>query len=528
VWPGGARTGWVDTATADGSFASTLQPVLGTADALRVKGKEVEGSERHETRRLGSFAVYAIGPLAIAPVLWMRSQGLLAPTSLWLLAAIILGAGALNLAASMWLTRRPDSMLRIHVRVAVSVLSTGAAVYAAGWGSVLVIAYTLGSAEMMRTVGPRTTTPNMVWNGVAIVLGELAVATGVAPSVIEPRLSHTIALVGGTCLMVVTDVLGRAGRAAEEAESAMRQRGQHFESLIERATDVIGVISTTGTVYSVSPASLTMLGYEPEEVKGRPISMFLHPDQIVGLDAMLQVVVAQRGEPLTIEITLVHRDGTDRVVIATLTAPTGDWEEDAIIVNLHDMTTQRHLEEQLRHDARHDPLTGLLNRAAFAHESERVCDRASRRGWTVGMLFIDLDGFKQINDSFGHETGDRVLVETASRLTDCLRSGETLARLGGDEFAVLIHSLDGITDATCVADRILDVVSEPIPGLPEDARVGASIGIALRSNDGIEMSTLMRQADEAMYSAKRNGRSRWEVSVPGGDAPLSGTSSESV
>lgn len=480
-----------------------------------VKGKEVQGAKGRSARRMASFAVYAFGPLAIAPVLWLRSEGLLAPTPVWLLAAIILSTGALNLAASIWLAAKPESMLRIHTRVAMSVLCTGTVVYSAGWGPVMVIAYSLGSAEMMRTVGPRTTVPNMLWNGIAIVLGELAVAAGIAPSVIDPTLGHAIAVVGGACLMVVTDVLGRAGRAAEEAEEALRQRGLHFESLIERATDVIGVISTTGTVYSVSPASLPMLGYAPEEVKGRPISMFLHPDQIENLDAMLQQVVEQRGHPLAIEIKLVHRDGTDRVVIATLTAPTSDWDDDAIVVNLHDMTTQRHLEEQLRHDARHDPLTGLLNRAAFGHESERVCSRASRRGWTVGMLFIDLDGFKQINDSFGHETGDRVLVETAGRLTECLRAGETLARLGGDEFAVLIHSLDDISDATRVADRILDVVSQPIPGLPEDARVGASIGIALRSNDGIEMSTLMRQADEAMYSAKRNGRSRWELSAPG-------------
>ncbi len=480
-----------------------------------VKGKEVQGAKGRSARRMASFAVYAFGPLAIAPVLWLRSEGLLAPTPVWLLAAIILSTGALNLAASIWLAAKPESMLRIHTRVAMSVLCTGTVVYSAGWGPVMVIAYSLGSAEMMRTVGPRTTVPNMLWNGIAIVLGELAVAAGIAPSVIDPTLGHAIAVVGGACLMVVTDVLGRAGRAAEEAEEALRQRGLHFESLIERATDVIGVISTTGTVYSVSPASLPMLGYAPEEVKGRPISMFLHPDQIENLDAMLQQVVEHRGHPLAIEIKLVHRDGTDRVVIATLTAPTSDWDDDAIVVNLHDMTTQRHLEEQLRHDARHDPLTGLLNRAAFGHESERVCSRASRRGWTVGMLFIDLDGFKQINDSFGHETGDRVLVETAGRLTECLRAGETLARLGGDEFAVLIHSLDDISDATRVADRILDVLSQPIPGLPEDARVGASIGIALRSNDGIEMSTLMRQADEAMYSAKRNGRSRWELSAPG-------------
>ena len=129
------------------------------------------------------------------------------------------------------------------------------------------------------------------------------------------------------------------------------------------------------------------------------------------------------------------------------------------------------------------------------------------------MLYIDLDGFKQINDTFGHDAGDRVLIEAGRRLRTCLTDGETLARLGGDEFAVLVDAVSG-NRAIELAECILSTIGEPIEGLPNDARVVASIGIALRSSDGIEISTLMQDADAAMYAAKRNGRARWELNEP--------------
>ncbi len=468
--------------------------------------------DAHESRRLASFAVYAAGPVAVVAVWWLHGKGLIASTPMWVLAAIILGTGVANLATSIWLDRRPQSTLRLQVRIALSVLCTATVIYAAGWGSVLLIAYALGSAELLRTVGGRTVRPNMVWNWVAILAGEIAVAVGIAPTMIDPGLGHTIALVGGLCLMIVTDVLGRAAQATEAAQAQVRERGARFEALVERAADIIGVISTDGSVVSVSPAARQMLGYSPDEVVGQPISRYLHPDQVDALDDLLDDVVTRRGHSVQIEIRLLHRDGSDRIVVASLTSPSEDWG-DQIVVNLHDVTTQRELEGQLRHDARHDPLTGLLNRHAFSEASERLSARAARHGWTVGMLFIDLDGFKGINDAFGHETGDRVLIETAERLTAAVRQDETLARLGGDEFAVLLATADDHEAAIRSAERIQEAIAAPIPGLPADVRVGASIGIALRSDDGIEMTTLMRHADDAMYRAKRNGKARWELSA---------------
>jgi diguanylate cyclase (GGDEF)-like protein len=233
--------------------------------------------------------------------------------------------------------------------------------------------------------------------------------------------------------------------------------------------------------------------------------------------AIVEAFVAgmeRHEEVAQIELRIRHRDGTMRLVVATLSSPAG-WG-DLIIVNLRDITRQRQLEERLRHDAAHDPLTGLLNRKSFGEACEAACAKAASLGHTVGMLYIDLDGFKQINDSFGHDLGDTVLIETAGRLSMCTNRGQRVARLGGDEFAVLIESLTDESEAIALAERILDSVSRPISVVADGVSVGASIGIALRSDEGIEMATLIREADAAMYTAKRNGRARWELSY---DAP---------
>ncbi|HNI35748.1 MAG TPA: GGDEF domain-containing protein, partial [Microthrixaceae bacterium] len=244
----------------------------------------------------------------------------------------------------------------------------------------------------------------------------------------------------------------------------------------------------------------------------RAISDFVEERFAQHVPEILDLAVERVGVPTSYEFRARHADGSERLVVGTLTTPTADWG-DHIVLNLHDVTTQRDLETQLRHDASHDALTGLMNRKAFGDASERACARAARQGRTVGMLYIDLDGFKQINDTFGHDAGDRVLIEAGRRLRTCLTDGETLARLGGDEFAVLVDAVSG-NRAIELAECILSTIGEPIEGLPNDARVVASIGIALRSSDGIEISTLMQDADAAMYAAKRNGRARWELNEP--------------
>ncbi len=246
------------------------------------------------------------------------------------------------------------------------------------------------------------------------------------------------------CFGIVARVLGVKAAAAEDAEHALRDRGEQFLTLLEHAVDVIAVVEGDGRLVFVSPAVETLLGYTPDDVVGGSIGAIVQSGETERLVRLIEGLTDHPGRSQTLDLLpLRHRDGSSRWVAATLTNPPDQWG-DGVVVNMHDVTKQRELEEQLRHDALHDPLTGLWNRPAFAQYAEKACARASRDGSTLALLFVDLDGFKQVNDTLGHSLGDEVLIEVAKRLRTCLRGSEVLARLGGDEFTVLIERVSGI------------------------------------------------------------------------------------
>lgn len=461
-------------------------------------------------QRLVSIATCLATPTAIVAILMMQRVGYFAAESLTPVMAILVVTTPTNLAVAWWMKRSPADPLRIHLRAIGTAATTAGVIYAVGWGPMLVVAYAMGAAELLRTTGASTARPHMLWCVLSVTAGEVGVQLGWFPTLVAPGLSHAIAITALLCLGIVAKVLAQSADATDQAKQALIDRGAKFEALIAHAADVICVISRDGTIQSMSPAAIDMLGYQPEDVVGRNVVHFVRPDQVPEIARRTKAAAPGSGDMEQMEIEVRHRDGRPRLLSATLSAPSTNWN-DHVIVNLHDITRQRELERQLRHDASHDALTGMMNRRAFGNACDAAYERASRHGWAVGMLYIDLDGFKTINDSFGHDLGDLVLIETSRRLTRCIRAGELLARLGGDEFAVLIESVESPESAVTLAERILDVVAEPIPGVPEGTHVGASIGIAIRSSDGIEMANLMRLADEAMYCAKRKGRARWEL-----------------
>jgi diguanylate cyclase (GGDEF)-like protein/PAS domain S-box-containing protein len=472
--------------------------------------------------RLISAATYAATPLALGAIVWLHFAGYVADTPLWIVLLFLVGTAPINLMAAVWLSHAPSSRIRIHVRAISTALTTSTITYALGWGSVLIVAFAVGAAEVQRTAGSRISRPHAAWALFAIIGGEVAVALHWAPSVVAPGLSHAIAIAGVGCLTIVMRVLEVAAQQTEEAHDEVLARGAFFEALIAHASDIIGVIRLDGRIRSMSPAITTVLGYTPEEVAGRSVLDLVHPDDVARLlDVVSALSVGEGSAPCT-QIRLVHRDGSDRRMAATVSiATTGERE---FIVNLHDITTQQALEERLRHDASHDSLTGLLNRKAFGDFYDAACSRAARQHSSVGLLYIDLDGFKEINDSLGHHVGDSVLVEAGRRLSSCTRRGETLARLGGDEFAVLVEGVEEEREVTSLADRILQALALPLDDLGAETRIGASIGIALSHPPAPEdqrpgAPSLLSDADQAMYCAKRNGRQRWEMS-PHGREPM--------
>jgi diguanylate cyclase (GGDEF)-like protein len=167
--------------------------------------------------------------------------------------------------------------------------------------------------------------------------------------------------------------------------------------------------------------------------------------------------------------------------------------------------------DELARQAFHDPLTDLPNRALFADRLEHALARLDRRDQVIAVLLLDLDGFKDVNDSLGHDAGDRLLIAVSQRLRGCLRPADSIARLGGDEFTILLEEITSLHEATRVAERIEDSLREPFVLDGHEVTVTASIGIALNSGDDVEPEELVRSADAAMYRAKRAGKARYEI-----------------
>lgn len=177
------------------------------------------------------------------------------------------------------------------------------------------------------------------------------------------------------------------------------------------------------------------------------------------------------------------------------------------------------------HNATHDPLTGLPNRRLLDDRLKHALARAARRQASLAVLFVDLDDFKSVNDTFGHDEGDVVLRTCARRLQRSLRASDTVTRLGGDEFVVVAEDVASVNDAACVAQRILDSMIIPVPVVGGVITISASIGVVLSSGSDAA-ADLLRRADSAMYAAKQAGRASWHLAsldtITAGDYPSRG------
>jgi diguanylate cyclase (GGDEF)-like protein len=218
------------------------------------------------------------------------------------------------------------------------------------------------------------------------------------------------------------------------------------------------------------------------------------------------------GEPYDFEHRIIRPGGEVRVVHCRAEVVRGEGGEPLRMVGtIHDITERKALQEQLEYQALHDALTGLPNRALFMDRLQHALVRTRRRKGEIAVLFMDLDNFKVINDSLGHEAGDKLLVAVAERLRARLRPEDTAARLGGDEFVILLEDLTDVGEATRVAERIAEALRTAFVLNRREVFVTASIGIALSDDARKEPADLLRNADLAMYRAKHAGRAHYEV-----------------
>ncbi|THA53508.1 bifunctional diguanylate cyclase/phosphodiesterase [Streptomyces sp. A1136] len=297
----------------------------------------------------------------------------------------------------------------------------------------------------------------------------------------------------------------------------LAQKENHFRSLVQGSSDVIMIAAPTGTLRYVSPAAAGVYGREAEELVGSELATLIHPDDLgrVVHEVRRFLAAPPTEEPTTrIECRFKSGGGEWLNVESTVNRHQG-----GLILNSRDVTERVRLQAQLQHSAEHDALTDLPNRALFTRRVRQALTGRRAGDRSTAVLFIDLDGFKAVNDTIGHQAGDELLVEAARRLQDSVRAGDTAARLGGDEFAALIVG-DGSRDRSAreylvreIADRLRATLSQPYRISGNEVRVAASIGVAF-ADPGITPSDLMRNADLAMYRAKAAGKDRVELYAP--------------
>lgn len=350
------------------------------------------------------------------------------------------------------------------------------------------------------SVGPYAT----VIAGFALLLH----VTGESPT---PELSLLIA---GTLIITLLVIARQAITVRENARlntvRAMADSETRFRSLVQHSTDLITIIDGADTIRYVSPAITRVFGYTSAELETRPLREFVHADDVVPMLSFLTEAARPGAKPSTSHWRMKSAAGEWWRVENVAVNLIDDATVGGLVLTTRDVTHRVALEEQLVHRAFHDELTGLANRALFANRVEQALLRASRDATRTAVLFLDLDDFKEINDSMGHAAGDALLMQAAERLRACLRAGDTAARLGGDEFAVLLEGCsDGGDDATHVAERIGTAFARPFVLDDREAFSSASIGIAVST--GIEAGDdLLRNADLAMYLAKKRGKARIE------------------
>jgi diguanylate cyclase (GGDEF)-like protein/PAS domain S-box-containing protein len=304
--------------------------------------------------------------------------------------------------------------------------------------------------------------------------------------------------------------------ASLAADLHRRQSEARFRSLVAHSSDLITVLDAHGVVTYQSPSVERVLGYGAEELEGTQFDWLLSETDRPRLRRLIAGDGSGSSEAHTLECALTHKNGTSLRFEVQHTDLLHDEHVRGIVLNSRDVSERKEFEDQLAHQAFHDPVTGLANRALFSDRVEHALMRSQRGFPDIAVVFIDLDDFKTVNDSLGHAAGDSVLQEVARRLRIAVRPTDTVARFGGDEFAVLLESVNDSAQAADAAARILHALELAYEIDGKQVFPRASIGICLidREDSVPEAAELLRNADVAMYMAKRDSKGSYRVFEP--------------
>jgi diguanylate cyclase (GGDEF)-like protein/PAS domain S-box-containing protein len=443
-------------------------------------------------------------PLVAAVFCLFRWLHFIASEPYWLYVVVVVGAGALRVVyAALW--EESGHRWRMSGHVATGMAATALVTYITGWGPILAIGFLFGAAANFQLFGSKATRPCLVWAAVAMTLGQVAIALHFAPTKIRAPEVHGVAALGLLGALFVIELLGRSVAGREKLETELRRSERRFSALVTSSGDIVIVVSANGELQYASPAFTSVLGYPASEAFNLLGETLVHSDDRTALSAALSAA-ATPGSIIKEEVRLRCADGEWLWFEAAITNLTSDPDVNGYVASLRDITRRKDAEDKLAHAALHDSLTGLPNRALILNRAEQMLARARRERTPVAALFLDLDDFKDINDTLGHEAGDQLLANVATRMANALREGDTVGRLGGDEFVVLVEGASLAAGAEVVAERIRDVLTIPFDIEASDVPLAVTASIGIAEGDRTRPGELLRDADIALYRAKAAGK----------------------
>jgi diguanylate cyclase (GGDEF)-like protein/PAS domain S-box-containing protein len=501
----------------------------------------------HPARRWRSELPYVVPALVVlAAVLseagrahWVASE------PFWVYLVALAGAASASYAVDGIGPDRPAAL--VQFRFATKAAAVTAVAYLTGWGPFLAAGLVYAMADAIEVFGSRWAPSAIAWSLVAIGAGQGLTVAGIAPTMLARARTEGLAAVTAAGLVAAGWVLGVFARRRELAEHQLLEERERFAALVQHSSDMIVVVRPDGRISYVSPSAWRFVGLAPSAERGAEEApsananfrftarMLLHPDDLPSAIALFERVLEEPGRVVAEELRVRRADGEWRWVEAVCSNCVGMPGIDGVVVNARDVTRHKAVESELALRALRDPVTNLWNRQAFLEELKDLVDAhvadagrqpgsgstalrsgEARTGAGVGALFIDADRFKQVNDTFGHDVGDELLMALARRIAGCLRAEDVLGRFGGDEFVALLADVEGPRQVARAAERVVEACAAPFKVRGATATVPVSVGaVFVPACVAVSPKEILRRADLAMYAAKQQGRSRYVLEILG-------------